>query len=55
MPFRAQVAFLWKQKSRVPGENRDPVFDVVLDFRRDDAWTPAFAGVTENRSSFASC
>ena len=28
-------------ESRVPGENRDPVFEMVPDFRRDDAWTPA--------------
>jgi len=33
-------------ESRVPGENRDPVFEMVPDFRRDDVWTPAFAGVT---------
>ncbi len=25
---------------------------MVPDFRRDDAWTPAFAGVTENRGFF---
>ena len=30
----------------IPGENRDPVFEMVPDFRRDDVWTPAFAGVT---------
>jgi hypothetical protein len=28
------------------GENRDPVLEMVPDFRRDDVWTPAFAGVT---------
>jgi hypothetical protein len=33
-------------ESRVPGENRDPVYEMVPDFRRDDVWTPAFAGVT---------
>jgi len=33
-------------ESRLPGENRDPVFEMVPDFRRDDVWTPAFAGVT---------
>ena len=33
-------------ESRVPGENRDPVLEMVPDFRRDDVWTPAFAGVT---------
>jgi hypothetical protein len=25
---------------RVPGENRDPVFEMVPDFRRDDVWMP---------------
>ena len=33
-------------ESRVPGENRDPVFEMVPDFRRDDVWTPVFTGVT---------
>ena len=33
-------------ESRVPGENWDPVFEMVLDFRRDDVWTPVSAGVT---------
>jgi hypothetical protein len=33
-------------ESRVSGENRDPVSKMVPDFRRDDAWTPAFAGET---------
>jgi len=42
-------------ESRVPGENRDPIFGMVPDFPRDDVWTPApglktagtsFAGVT---------
>jgi hypothetical protein len=33
-------------ESRDPAENRHPVFDMVPDFRRDDVWTPAFAGVT---------
>jgi hypothetical protein len=28
-------------ESRVPGENRDPVFGMVPDFRRDDVWIPA--------------
>jgi hypothetical protein len=31
---------------RHSGENRDPVLGMVPDFRRDDVWTPAFAGVT---------
>jgi hypothetical protein len=35
-----------KPESRVPGENRDPVLGMVPNFRRDDVWTPAFAGVT---------
>jgi hypothetical protein len=33
-------------ESRVPGENRDPVFEMVPDFRRDEVWTPVFTGVT---------
>ena len=33
-------------ESRVPGENRDPVFEMVPDFRRNDVWTPGFTGVT---------
>ena len=27
-------------ESRIPGENRDPVLDMVPDFRRDDFWMP---------------
>jgi hypothetical protein len=33
-------------ESRVPGENRDPVFEMAPDFRRDDVWTPVSTGVT---------
>jgi len=29
-------------ESRVPGENRDPVFEMVPEFSRDDVWTPVF-------------
>ena len=29
-------------ESRVPGENRDPVFEMVPDFRRDDVWIPPY-------------
>jgi hypothetical protein len=44
---RNSIEFVWrKPESRVPGENRDPVLEMVPDFRRDDVWTPAFAGVT---------
>jgi len=39
-------SFRRKPESRVPGENRDPVFEMVPDFRRDDVWTPVFTGVT---------
>jgi hypothetical protein len=39
-------------ESRVPGENRDPVFEMVPDFRRDDVWTPASAGVTLQESFY---
>ena len=27
-------------ESRVPGENRDPVLEIVPDFRRDGVWMP---------------
>ncbi len=29
-------------ESRIPGENRDPVLDMVPDFRRDDFWMPPY-------------
>jgi hypothetical protein len=29
-----------------PGENREPGFEMVPDFRRDDAWAPVFTGET---------
>ena len=29
-----------KPESRVHAENRDPVFEMVPDFRRDDVWMP---------------
>ena len=35
-----------KPESRVPGENRDPAFEMDPDFRLDDIWTPVFTGVT---------
>jgi hypothetical protein len=35
-----------------PGENRNPVFEMVPDFRRNDVWTPAFAGVTLQDNSY---
>jgi hypothetical protein len=38
--------------SRVPGENREPPFEMVPDFRRDDVWTPAFAGVTTQETFY---
>ena len=43
-------SFRGKPESRVPGENRDPVFGMVPDFREDDVWTPAFAGVTHHET-----
>jgi hypothetical protein len=45
-------SFPRKRESRVPGENRDPVFERVPDFCRDDVWTPAFAGVTLNETFY---
>jgi hypothetical protein len=35
-----QVPGKLQPESRVPGENRDPVFEMVPDFRRDDVWMP---------------
>jgi hypothetical protein len=41
MDFLAKkVSFRRKPESRVPGENRDPIFEMVPDFRRDDVWMP---------------
>jgi hypothetical protein len=40
IPAPYQVRGKLQPESRVPGENRDPVFKMVPDFRRDDAWTP---------------
>jgi len=31
----------------IPGENRDPVFEMVPDFRRDDVWIPVYTGMTD--------
>jgi len=36
------MSFRRKPESRVPGENRDPVFEMVPDFRRDDVWMPPY-------------
>jgi hypothetical protein len=38
--FPKKSSFRRKPESRVPGENRDPVFEMVPDFRRDDVWMP---------------
>ncbi len=40
------MSFRRKPESRVPGENRDPVSKMVPGIRRDGAWMPAFAGMT---------
>ena len=45
--FFSISSFLRKQESRVSCENRNPVFKMVPCFRRDEVWTPAFAGVTD--------
>jgi hypothetical protein len=47
--------FLTKPESRVPGENRDPVFEMAPDFRRDDVWTPVSTGVTILCKAIISC
>jgi hypothetical protein len=43
-PFRRPAALARqrgeKPESRVPGENRDPVLEMVPDFRRNDVWMP---------------
>ena len=45
-------SFRRKPEFRVPGENRDPVFEMIPDFRRDDVWTPAFAGETTQKTFY---
>ena len=40
LPLQLEPSFRRKPESRVPGENRDPVFEMVPDFRRDDVWMP---------------
>ncbi len=35
-------SFRRKPESRVPGENRDPIFEMVPDFGRDDVWMPPY-------------
>jgi hypothetical protein len=40
IPAPYQVRGKLQPESRVPGENRDPVFEMVPDFRRDGLWMP---------------
>jgi hypothetical protein len=40
IPAPCRVRDKLQPESRVPGENRDPGFEMVPDFRRNDAWTP---------------
>jgi hypothetical protein len=40
------TSFRRKPESRIPGGNREPIFELVPDFRRDDVWTPVFTGET---------
>jgi len=42
LPPQSESSFRRKPESRVPGENRDPVFEMVPDFRRDDVWMPPY-------------
>ncbi len=44
--FRKKSSHRWKPVSRIPGENREPVFKMVPGVRRDYDWIPAFAGMT---------
>ena len=50
-PFLLSRHSVLDTESRVPGENRDPVFEMVPDFRRDDIWIPASAGITNSRQA----
>jgi hypothetical protein len=52
IPAPYQVRGKLQQESRVPGENRDPVFEMVPDFRRDDVWIPVFTGMTDKDRAF---
>jgi hypothetical protein len=47
----SKMSFLRKQESRVPGENRDPVFKIVPGFRRDDVWIPGRVSLARNDDS----
>jgi len=47
IPAPYQVRGKLQPESRVPGENRGPVYEMVPDFRRNDVWTPVFTGVTD--------
>ena len=40
IPAPCQVQDKLQPESRVPGENPDPAFEMVPDFRRDDVWMP---------------
>ena len=40
IPALYQVRGKLQPESRVPGENRDLVFEMVPDFRRDNVWMP---------------
>jgi hypothetical protein len=40
IPAPYQVRGKLQPESSVSGENRDPVFEMVPDFRRDDIWMP---------------
>jgi len=34
------MSFQRRPESRVPGQNRDPVLEMVPDLRRDNVWMP---------------
>ena len=42
LPSQSESSFRRKPESRAPGENRDPVFEMVPDFRLDDVWMPPY-------------
>ncbi len=46
IPAPYQVRDKLQPESRVPGGNRDPVFEMVPGFCQVDAWTPVFTGET---------
>ncbi len=55
MSFLRKPCTAWctgrKQESRIPGENRDPVFKIVPGFLQDDVWIPGRVSLARNDDS----